>query len=137
MLKRIVGITIIILLLILVGFNVVSRFDGVVNKSEVVQSYDKDSKLYNATVTFDMINLKKITDLKIMVLYSDNTVEYHDVSSTNNSYTFQLTKDLADVSLKQSKYTNPEFLITWIVDGKKKVKYVYSGTQNTEISLNE
>ncbi|WJH30780.1 hypothetical protein N6H13_09270 [Paenibacillus sp. CC-CFT742] len=134
--RRKLIIIIVIFLVFLTVYYMTERFDGVINKSQVVQSYDEKSKIYKATVTFEMFNFKKVSDLKVMVLYPDNTIEYHEVSSSGNNFTLNVTKDLADMSFSQSIYTAPEFLISWVVGNKKNIEYVYSGVEETELLLN-
>ncbi|WP_458123975.1 hypothetical protein [Paenibacillus sp. Z3-2] len=134
--RKSIVIIVVILFVVLAVFYVTERFDAVVNNSQIVQNYDEESEIYKATVTFQLFNLKEVSNLKVMVLYPDNTIEYHDVSSSGNNYTLNVTKDLAGMSMAQSKYTAPEFLISWIVGNKKNIKYVYSGVEETELLLN-
>lgn len=61
-----------------------------------------------------------------MVIYPNDTVEYHDVSSTDGHYRLNITKNVEEFTMNNSKTKSPEFMITWISGHKKRIKYVYS-----------
>ncbi|WP_434750917.1 hypothetical protein [Paenibacillus amylolyticus] len=117
------------LLLIMLLVNYVENNEAVVNTSQFVESYGGDHGTYKATVTFEMIPAKKASNVKVLVVYPNNTIEYHDVLSSNGHYRLDITKNVEELVLDNSNDTSPEFMITWVSGNKKRIKYVYSGVR--------
>nr|WP_154957294.1 hypothetical protein [Paenibacillus xylanexedens] len=121
--------TVLSLLVIMLLADYIENNEAVVNTSQVVESYGGDNGMYKATVTFDMFPAKKASNVKVMVVYPNDTIEYHDVSSPDGHYLLDITKNVEEFALDKSKGTSPEFLITWISGDKKRISYVYSGVR--------
>ncbi|WP_145331375.1 hypothetical protein [Paenibacillus xylanexedens] len=121
--------TVLSLLVIMLLVNYIENNEAVVNTSQVVESYGEDQGMYNATVTFDMIKAKKASNVKVMVVYPNDTIEYHDVSSPDGHYHLNITKNVEELASDKSKGTLPEFLITWMSGDKKRIKYVSSSVR--------
>jgi carbamoylphosphate synthase large subunit len=85
--------------------------------------------MYQATITFEMIKAKKASNVRVMVIYPNNTIEYHDVSSSDANYRLNITKNVEELALDKSNDTSPEFMITWMSGNKKKIQYVYSSVR--------
>ncbi|MDT0123199.1 hypothetical protein Q9R46_11145 [Paenibacillus sp. RRE4] len=121
--------TVLSLLVIMLLVNYIENNEAVVNTSQVVESYGEDHGMYNATVTFDMIKAKKASNVKVMVVYPNDTIEYHDVSSPDGHYHLNITKNVEELASDKSKGTLPEFLITWMSGDKKRISYVSSSAR--------
>ncbi|WP_145413565.1 hypothetical protein [Paenibacillus xylanexedens] len=124
--------TVLSLLVIMLLVNYIENNEAVVNTSQVVESYGEDQGMYNATVTFDMIKAKKASNVKVMVVYPNDTIEYHDVSSPDGHYHLNITKNVEELASDKSKGTLPEFLITWMSGDKKKNKVCFFKCQMNE-----
>ncbi|PYE49132.1 hypothetical protein HUB98_02960 [Paenibacillus barcinonensis] len=115
-----------LLLILLVALE---NAEAVVNSSQVSASYGGEQGTYKATVSFEMARAKKARNVKVLVIYPNHTVEYHDLSSSDGNYTLDVTKNVEDIALEKSQWSSPEFLITWESGDRKRVKYVYSGVR--------
>lgn len=125
--KRFIAITAAALFVIMLFVNYLGNAEAVVNTSQVVESYGGDHGTYKAAVTFDMVRMKKASRVQVMVIYPNDTVEFHDVSSTDGHYRLNITKSVEEFTMNNSNTKSPEFMITWISGHKKRIKYVYSG----------
>ncbi|MBU5352023.1 hypothetical protein ACN9MH_16420 [Paenibacillus silvae] len=103
--------------------------EAVVNSSQVSANYGGAHGTYQATISFDMARVKKARNVKVLVIYPNNTVERYDVSSSDGHYTLNVTKNIEDIKLHKGEWTSPEFLITWETGVHKRVEYVYSGVR--------
>jgi hypothetical protein len=121
--------TVLSLLVIMLLVNYIENNEAAVNTSQVVESYGGDRGMYKATVTFDMFPAKKASNVKVMVVYPNDTIEYHDVSSPDGHYLLNITKNVEEFTLDKSKGKSPEFLITWISGDKKRIRYVSSSAR--------
>ncbi|OEF95973.1 hypothetical protein [Desulfuribacillus alkaliarsenatis] len=113
--KRIVTIIAIIAVL---GVYIYSQFGGKLS-SQLSYAYNNDTELFTGEVVFEIFGFKKPTDVEVIVISPDNTVEFLSVEKQGKKY---ISEKYESIILND---TRPEFLISWKIDGKKNVEYVY------------
>lgn len=88
-------------------------------------SYNNTTNVFSGEVDFEVKGFKKATDVEVMVINPDNTVTFLDLKKNGKQYTSE--KYEFNVSEETLKERRPEFLVSWRIDGRKNIEYVYKG----------
>lgn len=126
-------ITIAILLVILVVITLYQKYDSVLGPSNISQEdSNSNNQQYKAKVTFTMVHLKEISDVKLMVVYPNERVEYLTPEEVENKryktdYEAKVEKSYLEIGGDADKEGRPEFYVTWNVDGRKRAQLLGVG----------
>lgn len=106
------------------GFYLYSYFEGNLD-AKLSYSYNEENNLFSGVATFQIFGLKEPADVEVIVISPNNTVEYLSVKKKGKKYVSEKYEAIIE---KETLYeVRPEFLITWRIDGRKNIEYIYRG----------